>query len=200
MFLTQNTPLDLVTNDLYSGKRLYFYEKGEDIPIREEGIWQVYRGIVQLSTLQASGEEVLLGWATSFTFFGSGLTNLPVYDAKALTEVYLRWFSRKEMEHSSTLMQEMWIQLSQRLKQTESLLAIAGVKRVEDRLRQLLDLLKQELGEPVTHGIKIPIRLTHQTLANAIGTTRVTVTRLLGELQRQGELVLDRDRHIILKG
>jgi len=199
MLLTQNLPLDLVADELYTGKRLYFYDKGEDIPIREAGIWQVYRGVVLLSTFQASGEEVLLGWATSLTLFGGGLTNLPVYEAKALTEVYLRWFSRQEIETSPALTQAMWTQLSHRLQQTESLLAIAGVRRVEDRLRQLLDLLKQELGEPVANGIKIPIRLTHQTLANAIGSTRVTVTRLLGELQRQEYLALDRDRHIILK-
>lgn len=199
MLLTENSPFDLVPDQVYAGKRLYFYDKREDIPMREEGIWQVYRGIVQLSTFQVSGEEILLGWATSSSLFGGDLTNLAICDGKALTEVYLRWFSRQEIENSPSLTQVMWTQLSQRLKQTESLLAIAGVKRVEDRLRQLLDLLKQELGEPVASGIKIPIRLTHQNLANAIGTTRVTVTRLLGELQRQEYLALDRDRHIILK-
>ncbi|MBD0311176.1 MAG: helix-turn-helix domain-containing protein [Microcoleus sp. T1-bin1] len=38
------------------------------------------------------------------------------------------------------------------------------------------------------------IRLTHQDIANAICTTRVTVTRMLGKLQRQG--LINRDRHL----
>lgn len=86
------------------------------------------------------------------------------------------------------------------MRQTETLLAIAGLKRVEDRLRQLLELLRQDRGQATDEGIRLPVRLTHQTLASAIGTTRVTVTRLLGGFQRQGEISIDRTRHIILKG
>ena len=89
-------------------------------------------------------------------------------------------------------------QLARRMRQTEALLAISGLKRVEDRLQQLLYLLQQELGESTKEGTRIKVRLTHQNLANAIATTRVTVTRLLGEFQRQGWLGFDSDRHIII--
>jgi len=89
-------------------------------------------------------------------------------------------------------------QMIRRQQQTESLLAIAGIKRVEERLQQLLQLLKREMGEPIAQGSRLKIRLTHQNLANAIGTTRVTVTRLLGEFQRQGAVSSDCDRHLII--
>jgi CRP-like cAMP-binding protein len=69
---------------------------------------------------------------------------------------------------------------------------------VEERLQQLLQLLKREMGEPIAQGSRLKIRLTHQNLANAIGTTRVTVTRLLGEFQRQGAVSSDCDRHLII--
>lgn len=46
--------------------------------------------------------------------------------------------------------------------------------------------------------IRIKVRLTHQMLANAIGTTRVTITRLLGELQQQGKVSFDDERHLLL--
>jgi len=35
-------------------------------------------------------------------------------------------------------------------------------------------------------------------LANAIGTTRVTITRLLGDFQAQGQICFDCDRHLII--
>jgi CRP-like cAMP-binding protein len=54
------------------------------------------------------------------------------------------------------------------------------------------------MGEPIAQGSRLKIRLTHQNLANAIGTTRVTVTRLLGEFQRQGAVSIDGDRHLII--
>jgi CRP-like cAMP-binding protein len=54
------------------------------------------------------------------------------------------------------------------------------------------------MGEPMPEGTRLRVRLTHQNLANAIGTTRVTVTRLLSKLKREGAITIDRDRHIIL--
>ncbi|MFQ3585958.1 MAG: Crp/Fnr family transcriptional regulator, partial [Cyanobacteriota bacterium] len=83
--------------------------------------------------------------------------------------------------------------------QTEALLALAGRRRVEERLRQLLSLLAVELGSPVAGGVRIQVRLTHQDLANVIGTTRVTITRLLNRFRQQGWITLDKHRHLVLK-
>jgi CRP-like cAMP-binding protein len=69
---------------------------------------------------------------------------------------------------------------------------------VEDRLQHLLLLMKRDIGQSVAEGTRLSVRLTHQNLANAIGTTRVTVTRLLSKLKSEGAISLDRDRHIIL--
>lgn len=122
-----------------------------------------------------------------------------MYKATALSKVYLRWFSISEIEASIRLSQLILPQLVRRMKQTEILLTIAGHRAVEERLQQLLLLLKQEMGQSVPEGTRIAIRLTHQNIANAVGATRVTITRLLGKMQEQGLIILDRDRHIILK-
>ena len=198
MLLTyKNNPLSSKTEN-QEEKRLHFYENGEEIPLLEEGIWQVYKGLVQLSTVSVTAEEVLLGWAQPTTFFGRSLTNLEYYQAKAATDVYLRWYYLSEIENSPSLASEVFPQLLRRIKQTEALLSIAGIRRVEDRLQQLLVLLKQEIGESVSDGIRLTARFTHQSIANTINTTRVTVTRLLGEFQRQGLIRIDSDRHIVI--
>ncbi|MCH5376803.1 MAG: Crp/Fnr family transcriptional regulator [Planctomycetes bacterium] len=51
-----------------------------------------------------------------------------------------------------------------------------------ERLVHLLVELLEKYGQPVPEGIQIGIRLSHQDLANIIGSTRETVTVLLGEL------------------
>ncbi|MEA5512198.1 Crp/Fnr family transcriptional regulator [Crocosphaera sp. UHCC 0190] len=198
MLLAYNPTQPLSPHEVTEGGRLHFYDRSENIPLVSDGIWQVYRGIVQLSQLSPQGEEILLGWAQPSTLFGSWLTHMESYQAKALSEVYLKWYPVDEIQTSSQLSQMALTQLVRRMRQTEALLAIAGLKRVEDRLQQLLYLLKQELGEPVKEGTRFGVRLTHQNLASAIGTTRVTVTRLLGDFQRQGWLRFDGDRHIII--
>jgi CRP-like cAMP-binding protein len=195
MLLTHQTIPEISTEE---GQRLHFYHKGENIPLMTQGVWQVYRGLVQLSTTHSSGEEVLLGWAQPSTFFGHWLTRLEVYEARALSDVYLRWYFLSEIENSAHLCHLLFFNLSRRLRQTEAMLAIAGQRRVEDRLNQLLLLLKSEMGQPIAEGTRIEVRLTHQTLANAIGTTRVTITRLLGKLQREDYILFDRDRHMII--
>jgi CRP-like cAMP-binding protein len=161
-------------------------------------IWIVYRGVVQLGTLYPNGDEALLGLAGPCMPFGLPMTLIHPYQATALSDVDLMCLTMQEIAQSTTLAQEIFHQLTRRLRQAEAMLAMVGCRRVEDRLRQLLLLLKMEIGQPVTAGTRLSVRLTHQHLASAIGTTRVTVTRLLGQLREEGRLVIDEQRHIVL--
>jgi CRP-like cAMP-binding protein len=192
----------ILENDRYElqeGRRLHFYAKGEEIPLVSQGVWQVCQGLVQLNTICQNGEEVWLGWAEPSTFFGQWFSLLRSYQAIALCDVQLTWFSLAEINASPRLSQIVLPQLVRRIQQTEALLAISGQRRVEDRLQHLLMLMKQQIGQPVAGGTRIEMRITHQNLANAIGTTRVTVTRLLSKLKSEGLITIDRDRHIILR-
>ena len=67
-----------------------------------------------------------------------------------------------------------------------------------DRLRHLLLLLARDFGQVEPGGIRIPVRLTHHQLATAIGTTRVTVTRLLKDFKEEGWIVVSQ-RNFILR-
>jgi CRP-like cAMP-binding protein len=199
MLLTYQATLKISQDELQEGQRLFhFYEKGEQIPLEVQGVWEVYRGIVQLSTVNPNGDDVLLGWAKPSVLFGIWLTRIEMNQAKALSDVYLRQYSVTEIENSPHLSQKMLTQVVQRLRQTETLLTIAGIRRVDERLKQLLMLLKEELGEPVAEGTRLSVRFTHQNLANAINATRVTVTKLLNQFQQNNYIQLDSDRRIIL--
>lgn len=63
--------------------------------------------------------------------------------------------SLSEVENSPQLSQEILPKMMRPLRQAESLMAIAGQLRVEDRLQQLLILLKHEFGQPIEIGTKI---------------------------------------------
>ena len=67
-----------------------------------------------------------------------------------------------------------------------------------ERLIYLLLELVEKYGRPTAEGVQIGIKLSHQDLASIIGSTRETVTVLLGELQKEGNLMIKR-RQIILK-
>ncbi len=176
-----------------------YFSRYECLPLEGDGLWQVSQGVVQLSTAQSNGDEVLVGLAGPGMPLGLPLTGLVSYQARALTDVYCLWVSWGELQRSGVLAQVVLFQLMRRLRQTEALLAItAGQRRVEDRLRHFLLLLAQEVGEPVPMGVRLTVRLTHQSLANAIGTSRVTCTRLLGRFQTWGWVAWGGDRHLVV--
>jgi CRP-like cAMP-binding protein len=60
-----------------------------------------------------------------------------------------------------------------------------------DRLRSKLAQLAQDHGRVGRDGIRLDLRLTHDLLAEMIGSARETVTRALDELQREGTVVRD---------
>ncbi|MFM7470268.1 MAG: Crp/Fnr family transcriptional regulator, partial [Nodosilinea sp.] len=64
-------------------------------------------------------------------------------------------------------------------------LTTLGQRRTIDRLLGFVTLLIGEFGEPYESGYYLPWPLTHAQIGSAIGSTRVTVTRLMGKLRQR---------------
>lgn len=65
----------------------------------------------------------------------------------------------------------------------QQMLSVALSSSVGEKLAKLLLNLCDRDGEPTGQGIRINISLTHEEIAQMIGTSRETVTRLLGDLK-----------------
>lgn len=65
-------------------------------------------------------------------------------------------------------------------------------RSMRERLVHVLLDLASQYGQPMSDGLRINIRLSHQELANMIGSTRESVTVLLGELQSEQALLVQR--------
>jgi PAS domain S-box-containing protein len=184
--------------DFSKNRSIYKHCKGETITLNPSEIFYVCQGLVKLNTFCETGEEVLTGLASEKMVFGSSLTSLQTYQATALTDVELVSIDVAEIAQSPFLSHALLPKINQRLRQTESFLAISGRQRVQDRLQYLFLLLKQEIGQSVPEGTRLNVRLTHEEFASACCTTRVTITRLMGKLQQQGVISFDSKKHIIL--
>ncbi len=184
--------------DFSENGSIYQHCKGETITLNPSEIFYVCQGLVKLSTFCETG-EVLTGLAGEKMVFGSSLTSLQTYQATALTDVELVSIDVAEIAQSPVLSHALLPKFNQRLRQTESFLAISGRQRVQDRLHYLFLLLKQEIGQSVPEGTRLNVRLTHEEIASACCTTRVTITRLMGKLQQEGVIRFDSKKHIILQ-
>ena len=64
----------------------------------------------------------------------------------------------------------------------------------------LFGVIAKAFGEPCEAGLRLNLRLTHQEIASALSTTRMTVTRVLGQLRDEGWLQIDASRHLVVTG
>lgn len=204
----ESTPIELtdwrrLLEVQYQNRGLEVFRDRDVIPLANHEVWLVYRGVVLLESVVASGLAVALGFVPPTMPFGLPLTASVTYRAIALGEVALLRLSMVQIESSPVLVRGLVQQSIRRLQQTSELVALATRRRAADRLRSLLRLLAQDLGRSMCHeGVwvdRLPIRLTHHHLAMAASTSRVTVTRLLGQFQREGWLSWDHDHHYLIR-
>jgi len=182
----------------YEKRSLVHLAAGSQVPLLKRSVWLVVRGMVKLSSISIHGDELLLGLAGPNEPFGDPLSTVEAYSATTLVATDLLCISCEELQRSPHLAVGLMQGVASRYRQSEALLALLGLRRIEDRVRGFLELLASDYGQPCDQGLRLQIKLTHQELASALSTTRVTVTRILGSLRDQGWLQIDAQRRLVV--
>ena len=182
----------------YQKNNVVHVTSGSLIPLLKNSVWFVVRGMVKLGAVSVHGDELVLGLVGPNEPFGAAFTNVEAYDAVALTDCDLLCCNLAEVEQSPQLALALAKAMTARYRQAESMLALLGLRRVEERVRGFVELLARDFGEPCDDGLRLNLRLTHQEIASALSTTRVTVTRVLGQLRDEGWLQIDSSRHLVM--
>ena len=87
--------------------------------------------------------------------------------------------------------------LSERLREANNQIQQLTFSSVEERLEQKLRELAKKHGWEGKSGVVLPKKITHQELANLIGSSRVTVTKLLNKLKEEEKIII-KERYLIL--
>lgn len=149
------------------------------LPLGQDYLWRIETGVVRTLTWLADGTNVTLGLWGSGDVVSRALSKAEPYQIECLTPVEAtllpldRWNSVNEA-------------LIHHIQQFQEFLEILHCRSVEASLLRLLIWLAKKFGHQVEQGQLIELRLTHQEIAETIGTTRVTVTRLLNDFEKQG--------------
>ena len=173
------------------------YAKGQEIfgPGRGGGLVYIVRaGCVRLYKPLPDGRQVNLGLLGPNTVFAQE----DAYDglatgaaAEALVDSTLAVVEAGELAaliaESPELAAAVGAGMTRRLTELQTLVEHLLVRDTAVRLATTLLTLAKGFGRPTADGLAaIALPLTHQALANMIGSNRVTVTRKLLELQGQG--------------
>jgi len=161
-------------------------------------------GQVKLSRISEDGKELTMAILHPGDIFGE----LEVLDdsprdsmAEALEDTSLCVMRRQDFESLLKRRPDLTVRLTKliglRLKRIENRVEDLVFKDVPSRLAGLLLQLSQEFGVKEERGLRLHTKVTHQEMANLIGSTRETVTATLGDFRRAGLVELDRHEIII---
>jgi CRP-like cAMP-binding protein len=163
----------------FTGNNQQYFPRRSLLPLQQNTLWQIKSGFVMTYTYLEDGTTVALGLWGQGDIVGEALSKMKPYQMECLTTV-----------EASSLPVDDWHQLAESLlnhiHQAEQLMIIRSHKKVETNLIQLLAWLSKKFGLQVDQGRLIDMRLTHEDLAALISSTRVTVTRVLKQLEQEG--------------
>ncbi|MCW6035145.1 global nitrogen regulator NtcA [Spirulina subsalsa FACHB-351] len=196
----ENQPLASVFRQVGSGSFppvVETCERGKTIFFPGDPAERVYflmKGAVKLSRVYEAGEEITVALLRENSVFGvlsliTGQKSDRFYHAVAFTPVEMLSAPIDQVEQAlkenPDLAMVMLKGLSSRILQTEMMIETLAHRDMGSRLVSFLLILCRDFGVPTPNGIRIDLKLSHQAIAEAIGSTRVTVTRLLGDLRQE---------------
>lgn len=165
------------------------------VPGPRETPYRVERGLVRLQTVDEEGGTLTLRFVRPGGYFGEealfGLER--VYFAEAVTPVELTPLSDPSPEELQALLAH----LAQALSATYRRMVQLATQRLKNRMAAaLLELAETPLAQEEEG--KVVLRATHDELAWAVGSVRETVTKVIGELVREGYIRSGYGRIILL--
>lgn len=160
----------------------------------------VIKGTLRVIRMEEDGREILLyyikaGESCIMSFLGGLHNETSKVKAEVEEDAEILFLP---MEKVSLFIKEypQWLDYIFRLyhKRFEELLEIVNAiafKKVDERLLNLLHKKQELTGNKTLH-------ITHEQLANELGTARVVVSRLLKQLEENGAVELGRNKIIVV--
>lgn len=183
-------------DELFAAGRLRNYENAAQISHPEVAPNRAFRcvsGTIKVTKLLVSGREILITilqagavWSDRAVLNGywKGVF-LETMEPAQIVSVEAAAFERV-MRASPDLLALFMLQISEQVADALTLLDDFRGRDIAPRLARILVRFCKQFGVPTERGVRIELPLTHQDLANMIGTARETVSRNMALLRHQG--------------
>lgn len=195
---TEMKHLEQVTAMVTSAPGRVFFNPAEPAEV----LFILKKGEVAISRISPDGKKLILTTLQAGTIFGEmAIVGQRMHEtfAEALTECVICIMSRRDVEDLLLADPRIAVRLvkalGERLSRAEARLEEMAFKPVPARLASLLVRLGTESdwrGRPIVQG------LTHQQLAELVGTYRETTTTILGQFRTDGLIEIGRRRIVLL--
>jgi CRP/FNR family transcriptional regulator len=185
------------------------FRKNQIVFLEEETgnyMYIVLAGKVKVTKATPAGKETILAIHQAGDFFGemalldgktSPATVCAMEDCRIATISHAD-FQRLLLTNGKVVRQIVQV-LCTRLRQVWGQIQELSHSTADDRIRTGILQLSKRHGVQDARGIIIDLKITHQELAELVGTSRETVTRTLARLQKNGTLKLENRRIVLLR-
>lgn len=164
-----------------------------DPEARPERTFYCASGTLKVTKLLASGREILITilqtgslWSDRAVLNGYWrevyIEAMEASDVYAIEKAAFEAFLRERPQRLTGFMQRISEQVSDAL----TLLDDFRGRDVASRLARVLVRFSEQYGVPTDSGVRIDLPVTHQDLANMIGTARETVSRNMARFRQKG--------------
>jgi CRP/FNR family transcriptional regulator len=172
------------------------YEAGASISdpeVAPERAFRCVSGTIKVTKLLTSGREILITiLQTGSVWSDRAVLNgywkdvfVEAMEPSEIVSVDATAFERV-VRSSPDLLAKFMLQISEQVSDALTLLDDFRGRDVASRLARVLIRFSKQYGVPTERGVRIELPVTHQDLANMIGTARETVSRNMARFRQQG--------------
>jgi CRP/FNR family transcriptional regulator len=165
-----------------------------------DAIYFIEKGRVRMTRLSPEGKTVILALLGPGDLIGEAAWESGEHDSYAETledsRIYqigretFQSFIRENPEFGLRLIQIIGI----RLKQAQARIEDLVFRQVPSRVARLLISLAESHGKVTPNGIRVEFPLTHQEIADLVGSSRVTVTQILNKFRSSNWIEIESKR------
>lgn len=176
------------------------YPKNKIIFIEnEEGdeLYMILKGSVKVVRISEGGEEIILAVLQKGDFFGemSLLDGKPrsatvISNEDSTLILFNKNNFEKVIEKYPRIALKLLKEITSRLRKADDLIGNLAFLNVSGRLAGILLQLAEEHGQKTQEGIIIKSRPTHQAIANMVGASRETVSRVLKRFEEKQYIMM----------
>lgn len=161
-------------------------------------VYNITEGVVRLARILPDGRRLVIGFAVPGEFIGMAPGDRNPFSADALTPVTACRFERGQFERfvakQPSLMRRLHDITSRELVRTQQHIANLGCRSAIERVACFILGLQEKLDGGARRLDLIPLPMSRQDIADHLGLTIETVSRMFTKLYRDGVLEVARDR------
>ena len=176
------------------------YPKNKIIFLEEEEgneLYMILKGSVKIVRISESGEEITLAVLQKGDFFGemSLLDGKPrsatvISDEDSILILFNKNNFEKVIEKYPRIALKLLKELTSRLRKADDLIGNLAFLNVSGRIAGILLQLAEDYGQKAEEGVIFKSRPTHQAIANMVGSSRETVTRVLKRFEEKQYIMM----------